>query len=189
MPEETSKVYEEVKLLQEPAGLWTILAINSPPGFAADQGAHEHLTPVAQYFRAIASSLITVRTNSQSILDILRRKLQNVEGGDLFDDENYTTSNVYHWTVRTCDELRTCNAATLRFVRRAMETHVAKLRREAHVSEMTGVEYWTEQLESGIFDLEDLQEQITGLKGQVQESVSLSALSEINVLTSRSEMR
>lgn len=164
---------EEIKLLQAREGLWTVLVVNTPSGFASDQGAHEHLTPIAQYIRAMASSLITVKINSQSILDALKRKLQECEGSGLFDDKNFTKTNIYHWTVRTCDELQSCNASTLRFVHRIMNTHVAKLRREAHRSEKAGVDYWVGQLEDELFNLEDLQDQILGLKGQIQESVSI----------------
>lgn len=163
VPEVIGNAPEEIKL-------WTVLVVNTPSDFASDRGAHEHLTPIAQYFRAIASSLITAKINTQSILDILRQKLQDCEGGCLFDDENFTKSNIYHWTVRTCDELQSCNASTLRFVHRIMDTHVAKLRREAHPSEKVGVDYWVGQLEDELFNLEDLQDQILGLKGQVQES-------------------
>lgn len=40
-----------------------------------------------------------------------------------------------------------------------------KLQRDAHISEAVGAEYWAEKLKEEILELDDLQEQIVGLKG------------------------
>ncbi|KAF2680728.1 hypothetical protein K458DRAFT_87165 [Lentithecium fluviatile CBS 122367] len=168
IPEESPTKQEEVNLLHSLQGFWTVLVVNCIPGFAS---AHtEHLTPVAQYIRGLTSSLVTLRMSTQSILDALRVKLDACEGRDLFDDENFTKSTLYHWTVRTCEELRNTNSSTIRFVRRLIPTHVRKVAGMANASESSGIAFWTDQLEEELSNLEDLQDQVSALKTQVQES-------------------
>jgi hypothetical protein len=172
VPDLSENTPESIGLLQNPEGLWTVLALNTPSGLGNHQGAHEHLTPIAQYFRAIAAATINARMSHQALLTALRNKLHIHEGDGLIDDENFTRSNIYHWTVRTCDELQSHNAATLKFLRHSMITHFGKLHRGAHNSEKQGVDYWKTQLDGEIFQLDDLQSQIIALKKQVQEDVS-----------------
>ncbi|OAL53577.1 hypothetical protein IQ07DRAFT_313783 [Pyrenochaeta sp. DS3sAY3a] len=169
VPELTNNAPEHVDLLRNPQGLWTVLAVNVPPGLGVDQGAHAHLTPISQYFRAISTAIITARIHQQAIVTAIKDKLRSQEAGSLIDDEEFTRSNLYHWSVRTCDELQTQNAATLKFLRRTITTHVAKLHREAHSSEEQGVDHWRARLDEEIFQLDDLQSQILALKIQVQE--------------------
>jgi hypothetical protein len=172
VPELTNNAPEHVELLRDPQGLWTVLAVNVPPGLGVDQGAHEHLTPISQYFRAISAAIITAKIHQQAILAALKDKLRSQEGGSLIDDEEFTKSNLYHWSVRTCDELQTQNAATLRFLRHTITTHITKLHLEAHSSEKEGVDHWRARLDEEIFQLDDLQSQILALKTQVHEDVS-----------------
>lgn len=172
VPELANNAPEHVELLRNPQGLWTVLAVNVPPGLGVDQGAHEHLTPISQYFRAISAAIITARIHQQAILTALKDKLRSQEGGSLIDDEEFTRSNLYHWSVRTCDELQTQNAATLKFLRHTIITHITRLHLEAHSSEKKGVDHWRARLDEEIFQLDDLQSQILALKTQVQEDVS-----------------
>jgi hypothetical protein len=146
--------------------------VNSPSRFAADESPPEYLTPVAQYVRGMTSSLVVQRQNAESILDALRERIERSDGDSLFDDEDFTKSNLYHWTVRTCDELRNTISGTLRFMQRARKSQIDWLRNEAHMSEKLGIDYWTSQLEDEVFKLEDVQDQISALNAQVQESVS-----------------
>lgn len=169
IPEESPTKQEDVALLRSLKGFWTVLVVNCIPGYAT---AHnEHLTPVAQYIRGLTSSLVTLRMSTQSILDALKVKLDACEGRDLFDDEKFTKSTLYHWTVRMCEELRNTNATTIRFIRRLITTHVRKVANMANDSESPGIAFWTDQLEEELSNLEDLQDQVSALKTQVQESV------------------
>jgi hypothetical protein len=147
--------------------------VNSPSRFAADEGPPEHLTPIAQYIRGVTSSLAVQRQNAESILDGLHGKVERSHGDSLFDDEEFTKSNLYHWTIRICDELRNTISGTLRFMHRTKLLQIDGLRSEAHMSENLGIDYWTSQLDDEVFKLEDLQDQISALSAQVQESVSV----------------
>ena len=87
VPELTNNAPEHAELLRNPQGLWTVLAVNVPPELGVDQGAHEHLTPISQYFRAISAAIITARIHQQAIVTALKDKLHRQEGGSLIDDE------------------------------------------------------------------------------------------------------
>ena len=62
VPALTNNSPERVELLRNPQGLWTVLAVNVPPGLRVDQEPHEHLTLISQHFRAISAAIITART-------------------------------------------------------------------------------------------------------------------------------
>jgi hypothetical protein len=173
--DESSSREEQRSFLKSPEGFWVVLAVNSPSRFAADEGPPEHLTPIAQYMRGVTSSLVVQRQNAESILDALREKIERSDGDSLFDDEKFTKSNLFHWTVRTCDELRNTISGTLRFMQRAKRSQIDWLRSEAPVSEKLGINYWTRQLDDEVFNLEDVQDQIAALNAQVQESVSYTS--------------
>jgi hypothetical protein len=173
--DESSSREEQRSFLKSPEGFWVVLAVNSPSRFAADEGPPEHLTPIAQYMRGVTSSLVVQRQNAESILDALREKIERSDGDSLFDDEKFTKSNLFHWTVRTCDELRNTISGTLRFMQRAKRSQIDWLRSEAPVSEKLGINYWTSQLDDEVFNLEDVQDQTAALNAQVQESVSYTS--------------
>jgi hypothetical protein len=173
--DESSSREEQISFLKSPEGFWVVLAVNSPSRFAADEGPPEHLTPIAQYMRGVTSSLVVQRQNAESILDALREKIERSDGDSLFDDEKFTKSNLFHWTVRTCDELRNTISGTLRFMQRAKRSQIDWLRSEAPVSEKLGINYWTSQLDDEVFNLEDVQDQTAALNAQVQESVSYTS--------------
>ncbi|KAF2258987.1 hypothetical protein CC78DRAFT_537401 [Lojkania enalia] len=170
LPEEAISREEEVQLLQAPQGQWTVLVVNSSPWFSSNQSASQHLTPIAQYLRGVAFSLHTQRLNAESIYDTMRERLKDCYDGSLFDDEQYTKSALYHWTIRTCDELRESVSSSLRFLRRALDNQMNELCRNAHSYEKLGVDYWKQQLEDEIYNLEELQSQILALNLQAQES-------------------
>jgi hypothetical protein len=175
-PEESLSREEEVHLLSTPQALWTVLVINASSDFASDRKPFQHLTPIAQYIRGIASSLYTQRTNAQSIYEALRDELEDHDGENIFDDEKFTKSISYHWAVKTCDELSESISSSLRFIERALDTQVNKLCMEAHASERLGVKFWLQQLKEEIFGLTDLQAQIRAMSGRVQESVRILQL-------------
>lgn len=139
-----------------------------------DQEGSRYLTPIAQYIRGITSSLRTQHDNAEAIYNALRDQIRNFDSDSLFDDEHFTMSTLYHWTIKTCDELRESIASTLRFVRRACDRHLMAIFDEAHPQEKNGLDFWRHQLEDELFALEDLQAQIIALTAQVQESVSHS---------------
>ncbi|KAF2178421.1 hypothetical protein K469DRAFT_642743 [Zopfia rhizophila CBS 207.26] len=170
IPEESRSREEEIKLLRLPQGLWTILVVNCPLRFVSDQEPEQHLTPIAQFLRGVTSSLHTQTTNAESIYEILREQLKSCEGGSLFDDEHFTKSTVYHWTIKACDELKEPFDSSLRFVKKFSSSQLLELRRDAHPQEKLGVNLWMRQMEDEIFVLEDLRAQVCALSTQAQES-------------------
>jgi hypothetical protein len=173
IPEESKSREEEVDLLRTPQALWTLLVVNCLSEFSSDHGPGQYLTPIAQYIRGIASSLFTQRMNAQSIFEALRDEVKLSDGRDIFDDENFTKSKLYHWAIKACDELSESIASSLRFIRRVQESQTDKLCREAHAHERLGVDYWAQQMKEEIFALEDLRAQILALTMQVQERVRI----------------
>jgi hypothetical protein len=171
VPEESEFHEEEVNLLKVPEALWTLLVVNCSSEVTFDHRTRHHFTPIAQYIRGIASSLYTQKNHAQSIYDALKAELKDCEGESIFDDENFTKSNSYHWAVKTCDELNESLVSSLRFIRRMMISQVDELHIKAHICEKLGVDYWLQQLKEEIFELEDMQAQILALRSQVLESV------------------
>jgi hypothetical protein len=171
IPDLSASHDEEVDLLRNPQALWTVLTINSPLNFASEHEPAEYSTPVAQFMRGITASLCTQNFNARSIYDKLRHDLSSCDPGDLFDDELFTKSKLYHRVVKTCEELGGSITSTLRFMKRALERHLKKLCADAHTKEIPGVDYWVQRCEDEMFALEELQSQISLLCSQIQESV------------------
>lgn len=132
---------EEVDLLRTPHALWTLLVINCLSEFSSDHGPRQYLTPIAQYIRGIASSLCTQRINAQSIFEALRDEVKFSDGRDIFDDENFTKSKLYHWAVKACDELSESIVSSLRFIQRVQDSQKDKLCNESHAQERFEVDY------------------------------------------------
>ncbi|KAH8728862.1 hypothetical protein GQ44DRAFT_608184 [Phaeosphaeriaceae sp. PMI808] len=181
VPEESALRQEEMNLLSNPRGLWTVLVINCPLRLAS-KTVHEpsmHLTPVAQYVRGIACSVNTLRMNAEEIYDHLKDRLDASENGSLFDDENFTKSESYHWTIKTCDTLRETLASSQRYLERALTKQIKKLCEDVQQTERNGVETWKTRLEEEIYLLEELESQVVALNAQVQESVSLHGVTAV----------
>lgn len=174
---ETSKSHEEeVNLLQNPEALWTVLAVNCPPHLASNYEPAEYATPVAQFIRGISASLGAERLGAQSIYDKLREELISCDLDGLFDDEHFTKSHLYHRAIKTCDELGSSIASSLRFIKRAFKNHLTTLSAKAHSYETAGVSYWTEMVNEEMFALEEPLSQISLLCTQVQESVRSASI-------------
>ena len=176
VPEESTTRKEEVELLSTPQALWTVLVVNSSSTFLSSAEPSQHLTPIAQFVRGVASSLYTQRVNALMIHNLLRNQLNTSDDGTIFDDENFTKSILYHWAIKTCDALSESLASSLRFIQGMLNRNVEKLCSEAHDQEKIGVDHWVQQLKKEIFELEDLHAQILAMKSQVQESVRVSNL-------------
>lgn len=174
VPEESISRREEIDLLTCPQGIWTVMVVNCDERLARDmeQEPTEHLTPIAQYLRGITYSLRTQITNAEFLYDQLKERLARTDDGSLFDDERFTKSNLYHWTVKTCDELRESLTASHRYVIRAFNKQITSLCDKAHDSEQVGVQFWKAGLDAEMYALEELASQISVLNSQVQESVS-----------------
>jgi hypothetical protein len=173
VPEESVSRAEEIKLLKTPQALWTVLVVNSSSTSNSYESRH-FLTPIAQFVRGIVSSLQTQRVNALLIHNLLRDQLNSADNGDVFDDEKFTKSILYHWAIKTCDALIESLATTLRLIQGVLQSNVEKLCSEAHNQERVGVEHWQQQLKKEIFEMKDLHAQILALKGQVKESVRVS---------------
>lgn len=162
---------EEIQLLSTPQALWTVLVVNSSPTFTSSYEPQQHLTPIAQFVRGIASLLYTHRFNAQLIVNLLKEQVVSCDDESIFDDENFTKSTLYHWIIKTCDTLSESLAFNLRFIQGVFNNKVEKLCSEAHDLEKMGVDYWVDQVKKEISELEDLQAQILFMKSQVQENV------------------
>lgn len=171
-PVESKSHEEETSLLRNPEALWTVIVLNSPSNLGYDHEPAQYLTPIAQYVRGMASSVVTQRNNAQGIYDAVKGHLADNEGDGMFDDKNFTKSMLYHWAVQACDELAESISSSLRFLRKTLETNVKKLCTDAHVYEKLGIEYWMQRMDEELFALEDLESQIIALRGRVQENVS-----------------
>lgn len=176
VPEESITRKEELDLLSTPQALWTVLVVNSSSTFLTSAEPRQHLTPIAQFVRGVASSLYTQQINARMIHNSLRNQLNTSDDGTIFDDENFTKSMLYHWAIKTCDALSESLASSLRFIQGMLNSNVEKLCSEAHVQEKIGVEHWVQQLKKEIFELEELHAQILAMKSQVQESVRIPHL-------------
>ena len=176
VPEESTTRKEEVELLSTPQALWTILVVNSSSAFLASAELRQHLTPIAQFVRGVASSLYTQQVNARMIHNLLRNQLNTSDDGTIFDDENFTKSILYHWAIKTCDALSESLASSLRFIQGMLNSNVEKLCSEAHDQEKIGIDHWVQQLKKEIFELEELHAQILAMKSQVQESVRVPNL-------------
>ncbi|KAF4635576.1 hypothetical protein G7Y89_g2524 [Cudoniella acicularis] len=170
IPEQSISKEEEIELLRNPKGLWTVLVVNSPSELASDYEPRHNLTPISQFLRGIVASLCTQRINAQLIYGELRDVLADRDNNSIFDDENFTKSTLYHWTIKTCEEVGESISSSLRFMRRVKKSQVDKLCKEAHAHEKLGIDHWSHQIEEEMFGLEDLRAQILALSAQVQES-------------------
>lgn len=65
IPERSVSREEELLLLKNPKGLWTVLAVNCSMRAFSDEETQKYLTPMAQYLRGIAVCLRTQRTNAE----------------------------------------------------------------------------------------------------------------------------
>ena len=175
-PVESKSHEEETSLLHNPEALWTVIVLNSPTNLGYDHEPAQYLTPIAQYVRGMASSVVTQRNNAQGIYDAIKGHIADNEGEGMFDDKNFTKSVLYHWAVQACDELAESISSSLRFLRKTLETNVKKLCTEAHVYERLGIVYWMQRMDEELFALEDLESQIIALRGRVQENVSTAAV-------------
>lgn len=173
LPDESPSREEEVDLLRNPQGLWTVLMINYPR-YHHDREQQEHLTPVAQFIRGITASVVTQRTNAESICDFLRHELGACDTDGLFDDEQFTKSKTYHHTIQGCSELIESLDATLRFLKKTTDGQIKELRSIVHPREELGVRHWTHELEEEIFSVRELRAQVEGLRRRAEESVRIT---------------
>ena len=96
LPKESHSQLEESQFLAHPECLWTVLVVNGCPWGAMSTELSERLTPISQYFRGIAACLANQRLHGEMILDSLKTDLDTPGKDDLFDDENFTKSRLYH---------------------------------------------------------------------------------------------
>ncbi|KAF1932114.1 uncharacterized protein M421DRAFT_284651 [Didymella exigua CBS 183.55] len=173
LPDASITNQEELDLLKLPQGFWTVMVVNCHERLARDMEREPtlHLTPVAQFLRGLTYSLRTLNLNAEAIYDQLKERLQTSDDESLFDDENFTKSNVYHWTVKTCHELRESLMASQRYVRRTFDKDITRLcEKDAHESERHGLVHWRTEHDAEMNTLEDLVSQIAALNASVQES-------------------
>lgn len=175
LPEESVTNQEELDLLTLPQGLWTIMVVNCHERLAKDMEREptQYLTPLAQFLRGLTYSLRTQNMNAEAIYDRLKERLRDSDDESLFDDEQFTKSTLYHWTVKTCDELRESLMASQRYMTRAFDRKITPLcEKNAHISGQDGLLYWKAEHEAEMHALEELIAQISALCSSVQESVS-----------------
>lgn len=131
-----------------------------------------YLAPLARFLRGLSYSLRTQNINAEAIYNRLKERLRHADDNSLFDDEQFTKSNLYHWTVKTCDELRESLMASQRSMTRAFDRKISSLcEKDAHESERHGVLCWKSEHDAEMHALEELIAQIAALCSSVQESV------------------
>ncbi|RYN73045.1 hypothetical protein AA0120_g12654 [Alternaria tenuissima] len=174
IPEESASRQEETDLLKSPKGLWTVMVVNHALRLTLDQDQEpvENLTPITQYLRGISLSVNTQTMSAEAIYDHLKEQLAESENDSLFDDEQFSKSELYHWTIKTCDELRESITSSQRFLTQAFNKQISQLCLESNDSEKIGVDFWKMQLDEEMYALEELRSQIVALNAQVQESRS-----------------
>lgn len=184
LPEGSSTNQEEIDLLKLPQGSWTVMVVNCHERLTKDMEREptQYLTPLAQFLRGLTYSLRTQNMNAEAIYDQLKEQLRAADDGGLFDDEQFTKSSLYHWTVRTCDELRESLLASQRYMTRAFDRKLTALcGKDAHDSEQPGLQYWKAEHETEMHALEELVSQIAALSSSVLESVSQHISRSIHV--------
>ncbi|KAF2657830.1 hypothetical protein K491DRAFT_654142 [Lophiostoma macrostomum CBS 122681] len=170
IPEVSATREEYLDLLKNSDSLWTVIIVNCSMSAMADGEKSHYLTPIAQYIRLITSALRMQRTHAEAIYILLEDQIRNCNSDSLFDDEDFSLSMLYHWTIKMCDELRESVASTLRFMKRAWNKQLREVSENAHPEEKPGLQFWTTQMDDEIFALEELQTQVIALNSRVQES-------------------
>lgn len=173
LPEESLFNEEEIRLIERPCALWTVLIANGPPRLSLDSEPLEHLSPCAQFLRGITASLFMQRTNAQHMIQMLNDHLEKHDNDSLFDDEAFTKSGMYHWAIQICHELSGSLALNLEHIEKVLNSEAKSMLDKAHAHENLGLSYWFKKMKEETKELEKLQMEVEMLREKVQENVSI----------------
>lgn len=143
IPKEQLSREEELNLLINPEPFRTVLVINGPSSAALSGSPEplEFLTPLTQFIRGIYGAINQQRVNAGSIFQELKNRLRSAEVDDLFDDESFSKSKLYHWIIKTCHELCGSMDLTSKFIPRFDSGNLAVLQEKAHAYEKVGLKH------------------------------------------------
>lgn len=173
LPEESIFNEEEIRLIERPCALWTVLIANGPPRLSLDSEPPEHLSPCAQFLRGITASLFMQRTNAQHMIQLLNDYLETHGDDSLFDDEEFTKSGMYHWAILICHELGGSLALNLEHIEKVLNGEAKSMLGKAHAHEKLGLSYWLKKMNEETKELERLQTEVKMFREKVQEHVGV----------------
>ena len=159
--------------MRHPECLWTVIVINSHSEVSLETERLERLTPLAQYFRAITACLPSQREHGEAILETLKELLTTSSDDDLFDDEDFTKSRLYHSIISTSHELVESITLNLNFMRRLSKRQLSDLCKGAHIHEKSGLVYWRQTLVEEVQQLQELRLRVSNLGKIAQERVRI----------------
>jgi hypothetical protein len=173
LPDESLTREEEIALLRRPEALWTVLVVNGPPRFIADDEPREHLSPIAQYLRGITACLSVQKHNADTIFDALQHSFKEASNESLFDDELFSKSKIYHWIIEASYELCESITSSTRFIQRLQGNQIRRLVAGSHDCEKFGAAHWEKHLGEEVYELDELQARVQALRTKVHESVRI----------------
>jgi len=95
----------------------------------------------------------------------------------LFDDQSFSNSKLYHWVIKMCYEICGSIETTLKFVRNFEHNQLVRLQERAHPFEKPGLVYWIERLHEETESLDTVHAEVQAFKEQVKELVCSLLLS------------
>lgn len=173
-PDNQASREEELDLLVNPVGLWSVLVVSGSwrMASASNREPLQYQTPLAQFVRGICSAVVSQRTNILPIFHELEERLRDSEDDDLFDDQKFSKSRTYHWIIKSCHDICTSIQINLKFLGDLRANKLPELANKAHEYEKSGLDYWCSKLGEEISDLDKLQMEVNALREQVRELVS-----------------
>lgn len=176
LPEKSTLRLEEIGFLNTEKVLWNILTIDcTKRGIFESDSDDEHaiqLTPVAGLLAAIHGAICVQIHDERRVLEGLNDYLRELDDDDLFDDEHFTKSKLYHWTIQKCDLLCLSLSSTLQFLDKLPKNLVQGVKPKVHPSEIVGIEHWEKSWVEDAHDLRELREEFLACRQGVQERVS-----------------
>src|SRR6266487_1277423 len=93
---------------------------------------------------------------------------------ELFDDQSFSKSKLYHWIIETCHEISGSIEATLRFIRGFESYQLRKLRERANPYEKEGLAHWTTRFGEEISELDTFLAEVNVFRKKVRELVRIA---------------
>lgn len=186
VPQEQTSRQEEHSLISTPEALWNVIIINGSWHMAmvSSQEPVEYLTPLAQFIRAICSTVTAQKDHMVLLLQELKECLTASENDSLFDDRQFSKSRTYHWVIGTCHDLCASIQTNLQFLNKFKTHQLPDLRKKAHQYEICGLDTWISRLAETTTELEKLDIELHAFREKVRELVSFLPLLVNDTLSS-----
>ena len=95
----------------------------------------------------------------------------------LFDDQSFTKSQLYHWIIKTCHEVSGSIETTLRFIRGFESYQLQKLQERANPYEKGGLAHWSTRLGEEMSELDMFLAEVKVFRKKVRELVRIAVYS------------